>query len=85
VVRLSVFFILVITISGCPQNVIIMENTENLSDIIVNEDVISADTNIGPTSNCDSYEEGILCVGAIAVKLTPEKYEIVKPELLDDV
>ncbi len=68
----------------CTENEIIYSDTDTGQKDITDNDAILQDTNTGPHSECDSDEEGILCVGTAAVKLTPDKYEIVKNELLDE-
>lgn len=79
-----IFFLLLIAIVGCVENEIIYLDANNgLSDTSIN-DVLVEDTNISPYSDCDSNENGVLCIGAAKVKLTPEKYEMVKSELLDE-
>lgn len=80
-------FLLIICSSllfNCPENEIVYLNDSDVNNDTSIDDIIAQDTNTGPYSNCNSDEEGILCVGAAAVKLTPDKYELVKTELLDE-
>lgn len=79
---------ILLTLTGCLSNEIIYDTTDlagdaTLSDISVSGD-ISGDVSTGPSPNCDSHEEGILCVGVAQRSISPERYEIVKRELLTE-
>ncbi len=76
--------IIMISLVFCiDKNEIIYSSSDVSSDTYILDEV-STDISTGPVSNCNATERDVICVGAIAVKLTPEKYEIVKSELFND-
>lgn len=70
-----------ISVSGCLKNEVIYSESLDGSDVSLS-DTNSEDAGI--ISVCNSEESGVICIGVSAVKLTPEKYEMVKSELLSE-
>jgi len=82
--RFLIIFTGILVIYGCPSNEVVYNFTdaEDVStDSIIAEDIVS-DVVSGPHSDCDSKENGIVCVGVASRKITPQKYELVKREFL---
>lgn len=83
----KIFLLLFISVLiGCPTNEVIYIVPDGLVSDSSDEDVIIADSEediiIGPYSDCNSDEDGIICVGVASASITPQKYELVKREFL---
>ncbi|MCX7944081.1 MAG: hypothetical protein N2746_06195 [Deltaproteobacteria bacterium] len=80
------FFLICLTVA-CTSNDVLYNTTDSTADVnfsmdVISEDVTSDIPTIGPYSECESDQEGIICIGVAKSTITPTKYELVKRELL---
>ncbi|MGC8927491.1 MAG: hypothetical protein ACP5QK_06155 [Myxococcota bacterium] len=81
----SLAFLILLLLLACPSNEIIYLSDKAESDALSNDisdEDSGLDIYIGPRSDCDSSEDGIICIGVASASITPQGYELVKRELL---
>ncbi len=86
--NLFLLFALLIISFSCLNNEIIYNSTDSdvdvsLIDVFSIEDT-SQDVISGPHSDCDTFDSDLICIGVAKRNISPQKYELVKRELLSN-